>query len=221
MENNLFNISGDYIGKVISVNRNNREIEVFVPKLIPTLNYGFSDMTYSIGLQTEVLKKNTILCKPFDFKMKLPKKDSLVRVYFLGGDIKKIYWRDFDPFGTNEYYDDVRTKEETFVDNLMNSLDVKNNIIFINNNKVEFGTKQQPLKEIHGFISINYVKDLREKLKDYDKNISELNKINKVLLEKLEELIEIKEDIKDALETKGLDLDGVPFKEYAELIENL
>jgi len=91
MENNTFNISELYVGKVVSVDLNTHELEVYIPKLMPTLNYGFSDTIYSIDLQSKVLKTNTLICKPNDFKERLPDVDSLVHIRFLDNDIKKIY----------------------------------------------------------------------------------------------------------------------------------
>lgn len=91
MENNTFNISEIYVGKVVSVYLDTHELEVYIPKLMPTLNYGFSNTTYSVDLQSEVVKTNTLLCKPTDFKERVPDKGSLVHVRFLDDDIKKIY----------------------------------------------------------------------------------------------------------------------------------
>jgi len=91
MENNTFNISEIYIGKVVSVDVEKHELEVYIPKLMPTLSYGFSETTYSVDLQSEVVKTNTLICKARDFKDRVPKEGSLTQVTFLDGDIKKIY----------------------------------------------------------------------------------------------------------------------------------
>jgi len=91
MENNTFKIQDRYIGKVVSIDLDTHEIEVYIPKLMPTLSYGFNDTTYSVDLQSEVLKKNTLLCKPLDFKKNIPNVDSLVSIFFLDSDIKKVY----------------------------------------------------------------------------------------------------------------------------------
>jgi len=91
MENNTFNISEIYVGKVVSVHLDTHELEVYLPKLMPTLNYGFSETIYNVDLQSEVIKTNTLLCMPTDFKERVPKEGSLTKVYFIDGDIKKMY----------------------------------------------------------------------------------------------------------------------------------
>ena len=91
MENNTFKIRDLYIGKVVSIDASTHEIEVYIPKLMPTLSYGFSNTTYNVDLQSEVLKTNTLLCKPFDFKERVPDVNSIVAVFFLDEDIKKVF----------------------------------------------------------------------------------------------------------------------------------
>ena len=48
-----------------------------------------------------------------------------------------------------------------------------------------------------------------------------VSKINKTISDKLQELIRIKQDIKTAIENKGVDLTDVPFTEYAEKIDEI
>ena len=91
MENNTFKIRDLYIGKVVSIDVSTHEIEVYIPKLMPTLSYGFSNTTYNVDLQSEVLKTNTLLCKPSDFKETVPDVNSIVAVFFLDEDIKKVF----------------------------------------------------------------------------------------------------------------------------------
>lgn len=91
MQNNTFEINGWYIGEVRSSNSANHQLEVFVPRLTPLLNHGFSPTTYNTGLETSVIKSNTLIAKPYDYKDELPSVGSLVRIMFIGDDIKRVY----------------------------------------------------------------------------------------------------------------------------------
>jgi hypothetical protein len=166
MENNTFKIRDLYVGKVVSIDLNTHEIEVYIPKLMPTLSYGFSNTTYSVDLQSEVLKTNTLLCKPSDFKERVPNVDSMVAIFFLDEDIKKIYWKDFDPFGTNTYIEFEKTGNEKTLDDLANIIDVNPNSIVPEDINITLGTSDRPFAEIFGKIKTEYVVGLDDKLRE-------------------------------------------------------
>lgn len=48
-----------------------------------------------------------------------------------------------------------------------------------------------------------------------------VSKINKTISDKLQDLIDIKQAIKEAIENKGVDMTGVPFTEYADKIDEI
>ncbi len=166
MENNIFNVSEAYIGRVVSVNLNTHELEVYVPKLMPTLNYGFSETVYNIDLQSEVVKTNTLLCKPRNFKDRIPEENSLVQVFFLDGDIKKIYWYDFDPFGTNTYIEFEKVGNAKTLDDFANMFDINTTTLVPKDIGIILGSRDKPFSEIHGQISSEYVSGLDEKLQE-------------------------------------------------------
>src|SRR5690554_2282670 len=175
MQNNVFDTWDMYVGKVVSVDFDTHELEVFVPKLTPTLNYGFSPTTYSVGLQSEVLKTNTIKCKPTNYNARLPKKGSLVFVYFVDRDIKKTYWDEFDPFGNNEYYEYEKDGEERTIQELHKMFKINESSLTPKIKNIKLGNKSNPIAEIHGYINLSYIRGLSEELdrinKDFD-NIS-------------------------------------------------
>jgi hypothetical protein len=175
MENNTFNISELYVGKVVSVYIETHELEVYVPKLMPTLNYGFSNTVYSIDLQSEVLKTNTLICKPNDFKERLPDIGSLVHVRFLDNDIKKIYWIDFDPFGTNTYMEFEKTGNEKTLHDFMNLFDVDSNSLTPKDFGVFLGSREIPFEEIFGKINSDYVIGLDQKLQEVLKEVTKVD----------------------------------------------
>lgn len=166
MENNIFNIQDNYIGKVVSIDADTHEIEVYIPKLMPTLSYGFSDTIYSVDLQSEVLKKNTILCKPVDFKKRVPDVGSLVSISFLDGDIKKSYWREFDPFGTNKYLEFQKIGSEETLENFTSNFSVSSTSLYPNEKNITLGTRDNPFSEIFGNIKAEYITDFNEKLEN-------------------------------------------------------
>ena len=172
MENNTFDISDLYIGKVVSVNLDTHEIEVYLPKLMPTLNYGFSETVYNVDLQSEVVKTNTLLCKPTDFRVRVPKEGSLVRVYFVDGDIKKIYWNDFDPFGTNTYIEFEKTGNEKILEDFANMFNITSTSLESKYVGVILGSRARPFAEIFGSIDSEYVVGLDQKLKTMADNIA-------------------------------------------------
>jgi hypothetical protein len=171
MINNTFNVSEAYIGRVVSVNINTHELEVYVPKLMPTLNYGFSETVYNVDLQSEVVKTNTLLCKPRNFKDRVPEENSLVQVFFVDGDIKKIFWYDFDPFGTNTYIEFEKTGNEKALNDFASMFDVNARSISPKDIGIILGSREKPFERIHGNISSEYVIGLDEKLKDITENL--------------------------------------------------
>lgn len=182
MENNIFNINAWYIGEVRKVNTTTHELEVYVPRITPTLNYGFSDTTYTTGVQSTVLKTNTIICKPYNFKTLIPDVGSLVEVKFLGEDIKSVYWRDFDPFGNNVYIPFEKTEEEKILSDFteMFSTSKQDDIwnLVPKGIRVNIGTDASPVWNIHGWINKDYIVGLDDLLNGLIENINNSIKKN-------------------------------------------
>lgn len=166
MENNKFNPNDIYIGKVIEANISTRELEVFIPKLMPTLAYGFSDT-----LRNNITKTNKIKCNAWDRNQPLPEKDSLVAVLFLDNDIKKIYWINFNPFGSNTYFIDGQTSSEKVLSYIGDSFNIMNNNM-IPNKDMSLGNINNPFKELHGYLDYEYIKNMP----DIEKMLEELKK---------------------------------------------
>lgn len=190
MENNIFNINAWYMGEVRKVNTTTHELEVYVPRITPTLNYGFSDTTYTTGVQSTVLKTNTIICKPYNFKTLIPDVGSLVEVKFLGEDIKSVYWRDFDPFGNNVYIPFEKTEAEKILSDFteMFSTSKQDDIwnLVPKGIKVNIGTEESPVWNIYGWINVGYIvgldkvlNDLRERIyTSIDEVVAGVNKLS-------------------------------------------
>lgn len=190
MENNIFNINTWYMGEVRKVNTTTHELEVYVPRITPTLNYGFSDTTYTTGVQSTVLKTNTIICKPYNFKTLIPDVGSIVEVKFIGEDIKSVYWRDFDPFGNNVYIPFEKTEAEKILSDFteMFSTSKQDDIwnLVPKSIKVNIGTDESPVWNIYGWINVGYVVGLDKVLNDLRKGIytsidklaADVNKLN-------------------------------------------
>lgn len=190
MENNIFNINTWYMGEVRKVNTTTHELEVYVPRITPTLNYGFSNTTYTTGVQSTVLKTNTIICKPYNFKTLIPDVGSIVEVKFLGEDIKSVYWRDFDPFGNNVYIPFEKTEAEKILSDFteMFSTSKQDDIwnLVPKGIKVNIGTEANQVWNIHGWIDVGYIVGLDDLLNKLLKGIYEsvnnnIGAINKLL----------------------------------------
>ena len=142
------------MGEVRKVNTTTHELEVYVPRITPTLNYGFSDTIYTTGVQSTVLKTNTIICKPYNFKTLIPDVGSIVEVKFLGEDIKSVYWRDFDPFGNNVYIPFEKTEAEKILSDFteMFSTSKQDDIwnLVPKSIQVNIGNEASPVWNIHG-----------------------------------------------------------------------
>lgn len=185
MENNIFNINTWYMGEVRKVNTTTHELEVYVPRITPTLNYGFSDTTYTTGVQSTVLKTNTIICKPYNFKSLIPDVGSIVEVKFLGEDIKSVYWRDFDPFGNNVYIPFEKTEAEKILSDFteMFSTSKQDDIwnLVPKSVQVNIGTEASPVWNIYGWIDIGYIVGLDDVLNriytSINNNVGAINKL--------------------------------------------
>lgn len=198
MENNIFNINGFYVGEVKEANPLTHELEVYVPQLTPTLNYGFSPTTYTTGLQTSVTKTNTILCKPYDFKALVPTVGSLVRVMFIGGDIKRVYWLDFDPFGENIYTPFEKTRSERILDDITKMFDTVmeegNKTLVPEDHFVNIGTENNPIRSIHGWLNIEYIVGINKVIEDINNSIKS---VSDELVETVKDIDDIDNDISD------------------------
>lgn len=108
MENNNFTYD-ELIGTALSYNIDTRELEIFVPKLTPTL-YSNKIQTYQtltqesslkiknkIDINTRVNHSNVILCKARYALTKIPTIGSKVSVTFFENDLNKPLWYIFNP----------------------------------------------------------------------------------------------------------------------------
>lgn len=204
MTSNVFTINDMYIGRVIKSYPETHELEVFIPKLMPTLSRGFTESEYNVGLQSIVLKTNTILCSPIDYKKELPEEGSLVSVYFIDEDIKKIYWRDFDPYGTNTYTKFEKSDFDKKLENLLEFLDVDKEAGFKPNMaEISLGGSDRRFENIYakkfiGDIDISniigfdkYILDFTESInKSVNESLDEISKGNSSIGESLKEYTE-------------------------------
>lgn len=104
---NSFN--GDFIGTVKNYNRTTRELDVFIPKLMPQI----ADGRQTIKIKTNLSNQNlithnssvsiasTITVRAYDMSEPLPDIGSKVRINFLEGNFYYGFWRKFN---VNEDY---------------------------------------------------------------------------------------------------------------------
>lgn len=166
MENNLFDLNGIFVGHVIKINNlETKELEIYIPKLTPTLPKYYQEINIPIE-SYNVIKKNTISVKPFGPDYKVPKPNSLIAVIFFEGDLNKPMWFNFDPNKTNEYIDEINEKE-LFLNKMFSSIYIndKGEIIPIDVNS-KLGTSTYPFKEINALNIDNKFIEIEKKIEN-------------------------------------------------------
>ena len=70
----------------------------------------------------------------------------LLLYFFLDEDIKKVFWRDFDPFGTNKYIEFEKVGNEKTLDDLAKLFNVNPASIIPKDVGLTLGSKDKPLQ---------------------------------------------------------------------------
>lgn len=115
-----------YIGTVYSINVNTREIEVYIPKLMPAIaeggksveymtNLGSSNSMNTINYSEHVTIKNTMKVSAYDLEEPMPKVGSKVAVYFLEGNIRFPYWKKFNMHGEYKVIDEEKYPRRAYL----------------------------------------------------------------------------------------------------------
>lgn len=99
---------GSFIGTVVGYDVTTREVDVFIPKLMPGVPDGQKDITTKTNLGNKNIKINyndnitlssSIRVKSEDINKPMPNIGSKVSVYFLEGQFRWGYWSKFNPNG--------------------------------------------------------------------------------------------------------------------------
>ena len=115
-----------YIGTAYGINVDTREIEVYIPKLMPAIaeggksieymtNLGSSNNMNTINYSERVTVKNTIKASAYDLDEPMPKVGSKVAVYFLEGNIRFPYWKKFNMHGEYEVIDEEKYPRRAYL----------------------------------------------------------------------------------------------------------
>jgi len=120
LENKIERLNDYFIGTVLEININSREVAAFIPRLMPAIAGGKS---YSATIVTSTNPKisgldytptlrirNSIWLQPWDYKEPMPKVGSKIAVYFLDGNPKLGYWILFNPNNNYEVIDEEKYK---------------------------------------------------------------------------------------------------------------
>lgn len=110
-----------YIGTVYGYNVETRELEVYIPKLMPGIaesskdidlktNLG-SDISTNIIYENLVKTSSTITVSAMDTDEPLPKIGSKVKIWFIESNIHLGYWTKFNPDELYEVIDEEKYKE--------------------------------------------------------------------------------------------------------------
>ena len=137
----IFTFKDLYIGTVMKLDKENRKIGVYIPKLmsamysgdvseysVPT-NNGLQDISFSTNINKSVKKINYFWVRPWYKNKGLPEIGSKVAIWFIDGNITLGFCKEFDPNG------DYSVIPEESHENIL-SLNINNNKenIFTNSN---------------------------------------------------------------------------------------
>lgn len=98
-------LEGDFIGEVKSYNKVTREIEVFIPKLMPSIPEGQKEIPIRTNMgnnsiltkyNAQIKTASTVTAKAYDTDAPLPKIGSKVLINFLEGSPQYCYWIKFN-----------------------------------------------------------------------------------------------------------------------------
>lgn len=119
---NIIKLDGTFIGTVKAYNEKTRELEVFIPKLMPAIsevgemqtsptNYSAAKIN-NLKFNSTVNFSPTFTVKARDMDAKLPDIGSKVRIFFLDENLELGFWYKFNPNGDykiieKEKYDDL------------------------------------------------------------------------------------------------------------------
>lgn len=163
--------SGYYIGTVMDTDRSTREIQVYIPKLMPIIdsadNLTYKTKSYNFELtlngtsavDNEVVMRKTIIARAEDKEESMPAKDSKVIVYFIDNNPNLAFWRKFNVYGVDYEKDqeDRLVKEKLFTISFIKNNDVLNSIDIHKNDNISI--------EIPDNLSINIDKKDSENIK--------------------------------------------------------
>lgn len=109
-----------FIGTVVGYDVNTREVDVFIPKLMPAIPDGQKDRTsltnlgnpnINIKYNKNITMSSSIKLKPYDMDSPLPEINSKVMVFFLEGQLRWGYWSKFNPNGDYEVIESEKYEE--------------------------------------------------------------------------------------------------------------
>lgn len=117
--NNTLDISSDVIGTVLEIDKETREVAVFIPKFMPAIQGGnqYEIEVNTTNLSVDVLNldydksiklRNSLWTKPYWYDSPLPKVGTKVLVEFFEGDISQPLWKKFNPNGDFEVIDEEK-----------------------------------------------------------------------------------------------------------------
>lgn len=118
MANIINNLDGTFIATVVSQDQLTRELEVYIPKLMPGISEQQKNnlkIRTNLGNNNIKIKYNenielgsTFLAKAKDLDEPLPKTGSKVEIKFLEGNIRWAYWDKFNPNGDYNVIDEEK-----------------------------------------------------------------------------------------------------------------
>lgn len=118
LENNNYDLSFVFIGTVLGYDVKERTLDVYLPKLMPSLpsgkirNVQFQTSSLNITGYNEykptITARNTIKAYPHSAKSKIPAINSKVVVYFIDANPKRPIWTIFDPFNSLDIIDEEK-----------------------------------------------------------------------------------------------------------------
>ncbi len=134
--------TGYYIGTVMDTDPQTREIQVYIPKLMPIIdsadNLTYKTKAYNFELalsgtgavDSDVTLRKTIIARAEDKEETLPAKESKVIIYFIDNNPTLAFWRKFNVYGVDyeKDSDDRLNKEKLFTLTFIKNGDVLNYI---------------------------------------------------------------------------------------------
>ena len=124
MAETINNLDGRFVATVKGYNRLTRELEVFIPKLMPAIPEGQSSRTILTNLGNKNIKikhsdniklKSTIRVKAKDKDSEIPTIGSRVLVIFLDNKFELGYWEKFNMSGDYEVIDEEKYQRSFFI----------------------------------------------------------------------------------------------------------
>lgn len=201
MAETITKLDGSFIATVYDYNKDTRDIEVFIPKLMPMVPEGqkqrtsitnLGNRTVSIKYNKQLTLASTISVPAYNCDVAMPSKSSKVLVEFYDSDFELRFWKKFNPSFLSDVIEEERYPRHFY--------------LRVNDKKIPVNLDDEIVLNFPGY-DVAYVNNGKEKIVNLIQNESLDERINALSI-----LIgngEYKESVSNTGETNTIEANGM------------